>query len=79
MSDEQRSAIEKDLELAYKIQNNLLPGRQPHLDAWDIDYYYEPKGPLGGDFYDIIRTGKNKDEIFFIFGDVSGKEYPPRC
>jgi sigma-B regulation protein RsbU (phosphoserine phosphatase) len=73
LSEEQKTAIEKDLELAYKIQYNLLPGAGTELNGWEVNYYYEPLGPLSGDFYDIISLGEDSSKWLFLFGDVSGK------
>lgn len=73
LSEQQKTAIEKDLELAYKIQYNLLPGSHAQLQEWDIGYHYEPMGPLSGDFYDLINSKEKPGELFFLFGDISGK------
>ncbi len=70
LSEKQKRAIEKDLELAYEIQNNLLPEVHSDIPNLEISCHYEPLGPLSGDFYDVINT---KDGLFFLFGDVSGK------
>jgi sigma-B regulation protein RsbU (phosphoserine phosphatase) len=70
LNEEQQRVIEKDLELAYQIQNNLLPEIRSDFPNFEISCHYEPLGPLSGDFYDVIKT---QDGLFFLFGDVSGK------
>jgi sigma-B regulation protein RsbU (phosphoserine phosphatase) len=70
LTEEQKRNIEKDLELAYRIQYNLLPVIHTDLPNFEISCHYEPLGPLSGDFYDVINM---RDGLFFLFGDVSGK------
>jgi phosphoserine phosphatase RsbU/P len=66
----QRAALQRDLDLASQVQRNLLP--QPNLRAgnWETSYHYAPIGPVSGDYCDLIpRDG----QLFFVLGDVSGK------
>jgi sigma-B regulation protein RsbU (phosphoserine phosphatase) len=72
-TDEQKQVIEKDLEMAFRIQSNLLPGSGKEIKNWDIKYHYEPHGVLSGDFYDVISSAEKEGELFFLFGDISGK------
>lgn len=73
LSAAQRQAIERDLSLASSIQGKLLPTAVTHLPGWEIVHRYEPLGPVSGDFCDIVRSDANPNEVFFLFGDVSGK------
>jgi sigma-B regulation protein RsbU (phosphoserine phosphatase) len=72
-SEEQKASFEKDLELAHHIQNKLLPSRHLNCAGWEISHHYEPLGPVSGDFCDVIVPENEKKDLFFIFGDVSGK------
>jgi phosphoserine phosphatase RsbU/P len=67
---EQR-ALEQDLDLASRIQRELLPRPDTRLDGWEIAYHYQPAGPVSGDYCDLIpgRDG----ELYFAVGDVAGK------
>jgi sigma-B regulation protein RsbU (phosphoserine phosphatase) len=67
---EQR-ALEQDLELAARIQRELLPKTDRPLDGWDIAYEYRPAGPVSGDYVDVIHA--RDGGVFFFLGDVSGK------
>jgi phosphoserine phosphatase RsbU/P len=67
---EQR-ALEQDLDLASRIQRELLPRTDTRLDGWDIAYHYQPAGLVSGDYCDLIRAGAG--ELYFAVGDVAGK------
>lgn len=71
LSHPQRKALEQDLELAIKIQRNLLPQNNLKASGWDICYHYSPAGTVSGDFCDLIKT--DDDSLLFALGDVSGK------
>ena len=67
----QKKALEQDLELAIKIQRNLLPQNNLNVNGWNLSYYYSPAGTVSGDFCDFIIL--NDDTVLFALGDVSGK------
>ena len=67
---EQR-ALQQDLDLAARIQRELLPRPDVRLDGWEVAYHYEPAGPVSGDYCDLIPG--NADQVHFLIGDVSGK------
>jgi sigma-B regulation protein RsbU (phosphoserine phosphatase) len=71
LSHPQRKALEQDLELAIKIQRNLLPQNNLKVNGWDICYHYSPAGTVSGDFCDLIKT--DDGSLLFALGDVSGK------
>ena len=71
LSHPQRKALEQDLELAIKIQRNLLPENNVTANGWEFSYRYEPAGPVSGDFCDFIRL--DDGSVLFALGDVSGK------
>ena len=69
--ESQKAEMERDIELARKIQIALLPGHIPHLPQIDIAFRYEPVMKVGGDFIDIhYREGMNELGLFIC--DVSG-------
>lgn len=68
--DEQRR-LEADLELAAQIQRGLLPRHDLDLDGWQIDYRFQPHGPVAGDFCDVLPLPDGG--FHFFLGDVSGK------
>jgi sigma-B regulation protein RsbU (phosphoserine phosphatase) len=67
---EQR-ALQQDLDLASRIQRELLPRTEIRFDGWDVAYHYQPAGPVSGDYCDLIPAGA--DDGYFLIGDVSGK------
>jgi phosphoserine phosphatase RsbU/P len=71
LSAAEQRALERDLELAARIQRGLLPAADGHADRWDISYVYQPAGVVSGDYCDYIMTGNG--DLFFMVGDVSGK------
>ncbi|HQB77803.1 Stage II sporulation protein E [anaerobic digester metagenome] len=69
----QQETMKKELELASRMQNMLIPGPEtfPQNKHIKIASYYHPHYEVGGDYYDIIPLGK--DEVGFCIADVSGK------
>jgi sigma-B regulation protein RsbU (phosphoserine phosphatase) len=67
--DEQR-ALEKDLELASKIQAALLPPQNLEVMGWNTNYFYKGAGIVSGDYVDLLEFDS---DLYFIVGDVSGK------
>ncbi|MFC2163579.1 SpoIIE family protein phosphatase [Acidobacteriota bacterium] len=69
---EQR-VLEQDLDLAYQIQNVLLPEQNFTAGGWSTSYLYEPAGPVSGDYLDLIVPETEDGSLVFLLGDVSGK------
>ena len=69
--------IEKEMQIAHDIQMGILKGDngQWTMDNGDIDLQAKlvPMQEVGGDLYDYHRE---KDDLWFIIGDVSGKGVP---
>ncbi|MBK7630627.1 MAG: SpoIIE family protein phosphatase [Ignavibacteriales bacterium] len=63
--------IERDLDLAKKIQQGLLPKHIPYINGLDISGEMIPAMQVGGDYYDLIPLSETK--IFVAVADVSGK------
>lgn len=73
LSDDERRALEHDLEVATQIQARLLPARNFSFGRWQINYHYQPLGAVSGDHIDLIRPDRTGQALHFLFGDVSGK------
>ncbi len=71
LTPREQRALEEDLQLASQIQTELLPHPSQKIDGWDVAYYYQPAGPVSGDYCDLIRG--EDSSLHFILGDVSGK------
>jgi len=67
----QQRALEEDLELAARVQGELLPKRHLRIDGWEVSYCYEPAGLVSGDYCDLISMSDGS--FYFMLGDVSGK------
>lgn len=68
-----QEAMKKELELASKMQNMLIPHASslPNNEHVRLTAFYHPHLEVGGDYYDYLELGK--DEMGFCISDVSGK------
>ncbi|MBI3837993.1 MAG: SpoIIE family protein phosphatase [Planctomycetia bacterium] len=66
-----QQSLERDLELAHKVQRGLLPSAPPELAGYHFFDFYEPASQVGGDYYDYIELPGNR--LAVVLGDVSGK------
>ena len=60
-----------ELKQAREIQQGLLPKELPQLTEFEIAGAWEPACLVGGDYYDVIRLGK--DKLAICIADVVGK------
>jgi phosphoserine phosphatase RsbU/P len=73
LSNEEQRALERDLELASRIQRGLLPQTDLGFRDWRIHYHYKPAGIVSGDYCDLIQPSAVDGKLIFLLGDVSGK------
>ncbi len=68
-----QEALKKELELASKMQNMLIPSSSilPKNEKIYMTSFYLPHMDVGGDYYDYIPL--NRNEFGFCIADVSGK------
>src|SRR5215469_1172622 len=66
----QLMAINKELELARKVQLSILPREVPRLPGLDIAARYLPMSSVAGDFYDFF--GIDQEHFGVLIADVSG-------
>ena len=68
-----QEAMKKEMELASKMQNMLIPENEklPSNEHICIKAFYHPHFEVGGDYYDVIQL--SEDEMGFCIADVSGK------
>lgn len=69
-SQNQLSAIRKDLEVARRIQMRILPAEAPKSEHVSAIVSYLPLYDIGGDFYDYFDS--NKNELGIVIADVTG-------
>jgi len=65
------SALERDLELARRVQQSLLPSSPCTSGSWRMAYHYRPAGVVSGDYCDVVSGGQG--DRYFLLGDVAGK------
>ncbi|MDR3110643.1 MAG: SpoIIE family protein phosphatase [Planctomycetaceae bacterium] len=63
--------IERDMELANRVQRALLPTEPPIVPRYGFFDFYQPARYLGGDYYDYIPLPDGR--VVLTLGDVSGK------
>jgi serine phosphatase RsbU (regulator of sigma subunit) len=73
-SEDQLRDLEKDLELAAKVQQQLLPCCTPYMDGVQIAIRSKPARVVGGDYYDFFSLKNGTQGI--AIGDVMGKGLP---
>ena len=73
-SARQRTQEEREIEEAGQVQRAFLPPSLPALEACETAVRWEPKGRLGGDYYDVFPLGERR--LGFCVADASGKGLP---
>jgi phosphoserine phosphatase RsbU/P len=66
-----QQALERDLELARRMQRALLPAQPPTVPGYCFFDYYQSARQVGGDYYDYVQLPN--DRFAVIVGDVAGK------
>ena len=80
LENAQRERLDKErmqgeLNVARKIQSDLLPSQAPVLKGWQIAFHCTPAKELGGDFFDLFNLEGGK-KLGIVIADVSGKGVP---
>ena len=63
--------LQAEMEEARKIQENLIPEMLPDIPGYEVAGHYDPRGPVGGDYYDCIALPTGRWGL--AIADVSGK------
>jgi serine phosphatase RsbU (regulator of sigma subunit) len=66
-----QKALERDLELARRMQRALLPSKPPQVPGYYFFDYYQSARQVGGDYYDYVTLPGGRFAV--IVGDVAGK------
>ena len=67
-------ALQKELDIAARVQLSLLPAAMPPSRVLEMNGIMKPAKEVGGDFYDFFRIDRHR--IGIIVADVSGKGVP---
>lgn len=70
----EKERMERELEVAASIQQNLLPKEAPRIQGYDIASLCIPCRQVGGDYFDFIPLSQEK--LALTIADVSGKGIP---
>ena len=70
----QKERLERDLELARRIQRGLLPQSAPRITGLSVAGANRMAQAVGGDYYDGISS--QDQELALALGDASGKGVP---
>jgi serine phosphatase RsbU (regulator of sigma subunit) len=66
-----RQAVERDLELARRVQLGLLPEGCPQWEGYEFFAYYRSAYEVGGDYYDFIDLPEGR--LALVVADAAGK------
>ena len=67
-------ALNRDLEIAWRIQNSALPRVFPAHESYSLYGRLEPARMVSGDFFDVIPLDGGR--VGFLVADVAGKGVP---
>src|SRR5215203_2050676 len=70
----EKKRLEAQLEIARKVQLELLPEHDPKVKDFDISAYIFPTEEVSGDYYDWVRIVE--DQIGIVVTDAVGKGIP---
>ncbi|MBS1823596.1 MAG: GAF domain-containing protein [Acidobacteria bacterium] len=71
---EEEQRMERDLDMARKVQLRLMPPHPPKLDHAEFAARFYAARSIGGDIYDFLDYGPGR--VALAVGDVSGKAAP---
>lgn len=66
-----REQLRRELELANRVQQALLPSRPPEIPGYESFDYYEPARQISGDFFSYVPLPGGRTAV--VLADVSGK------
>ncbi len=68
---EERERLQREFEIARRVQFSFLPREKPKLKGIDLASVCIPAMEVGGDYYDFIELDDHR--LGVVIGDVSGK------
>jgi serine phosphatase RsbU (regulator of sigma subunit) len=64
-------SLERELDIARKIQMDFLPSELPRIEGWKIATIFKAAREVAGDYYDAFRLPDGN--LVVVVGDVCGK------
>jgi sigma-B regulation protein RsbU (phosphoserine phosphatase) len=69
----ERELLERELQVAQRIQRTLVLLAGIEADGWEIASDYRPARSIGGDFFDVFPIIDQPRKLGVVIADVSGK------
>jgi len=66
---DRHASVEREMEMAARVQQSLLPDEPPQIDGYRVAWTFRPSSALGGDFYDVAQS---ETKTVILLADVSG-------
>lgn len=66
-----REKLKRDLEIAHKVQQGLLPSKAPVVEGYDLFSFYAAALHVGGDYFNYVPLPGGR--LACVLADVSGK------
>ena len=70
----EKEKLERELLLAYEIQQSILPQVLPHLLGYNFGALMQPARAVGGDFFGLFELGNER--VGLVVGDITDKGVP---
>ena len=67
-----REKLQKELDLARKIQVELFPEELPHLAGFELTAFNKPSRTVSGDLYSVQARNDGRESVLMV-ADVAGK------
>ncbi len=67
----EQESLRREMELASKVQQMLIPECLPQGKQYELDALYKPHFNIGGDYFDVICYDEHR--IVLCMADISGK------
>lgn len=71
---QEKAKLDEQMEIAQKIQQDLIPQAGIDNDDISLDGFYKAAAGVGGDYYDFVQIGAGRYGV--IMSDVAGKGVP---
>jgi serine phosphatase RsbU (regulator of sigma subunit) len=65
--------LKADLDKARQLQRSILPEHEYHFHSFEIFGLTHPAEIVGGDFFDYLEIGEDKDRLGIAVGDAASK------
>lgn len=69
----EQESLKKELEVAERVQNMLIPSSLPNSPSIEMSAVYMPHHNISGDYYDVIQLDKEGNDLLVCMADISGK------